>query len=431
MQQPPVIAIPEHLRVVHAKKRRLANGIDLHLLESSEQEVVRVSFIFRAGSSMQSVPFSASATVNLLAEGTNRYTAAEIAEKLDFYGSYYDVSVDRDYVVVTFCSLTKFFAPTMEVGGEILLHPAFPDEHVETYCGKEKQRLTIDRTKVAFRARELFVQTLFGVQHPYGIVSPAEGYDKLSAHDVAAFYRKFYVAERCFVVASGRIDAATTGIIASVAEKIPSGGAVAPPDGFAPPAGKSYAFLPQPGAVQSAIRIGIPLFPRTHPDYIPMQVVATILGGYFGSRLVSNLRGERGYTYGVFAGLVNMEQAGYMAIATEVASAATVDSLDQIFFEMERLRTEPVPAEELQMVKNIMVGEVMRILDGPFGIADVTIENIQNGTDNEYINRLLGEIRAFTPQRVMETACRYLVPENFTTVVVGDESMMNQLRITN
>jgi len=120
-----------------------------------------------------------------------------------------------------------------------------------------------------------------------------------------------------------------------------------------------------------------------------------------------------------------------MAIATEVASAATVDSLDQIFFEMERLRTEPVPAEELQMVKNIMVGEVMRILDGPFGIADVTIENIQNGTDNEYINRLLGEIRAFTPQRVMETACRYLVPENFTTVVVGDESMMNQLRITN
>jgi predicted Zn-dependent peptidase len=186
----------------------------------------------------------------------------------------------------------------------------------------------------------------------------------------------------------------------------------------------AHRFLPIEGAVQSAIRIGRILFPRQHPDFVGMQVVATILGGYFGSRLTQNLREERGYTYGVMAAMVNLRHAGYLAIATEVAAEATGDAIEQIFAEMERLKTEPVSEDELENVRRSMLGEVMRILDGPFGIVDVVIENIQiEGSDtsgaHNYINDFIRRVEATTPERIRELARKYLDRDAFTTVIVG------------
>jgi predicted Zn-dependent peptidase len=161
------------------------------------------------------------------------------------------------------------------------------------------------------------------------------------------------------------------------------------------------------------------LFTRTHPDFNGMQILSTILGGYFGSRLISNLREERGYTYGIYSTMVNLSKSGYLAISTEVAAEATEDSIRQIRYEMARLRDELVSEEKLTAVKNIMIGDIMRILDGPFGIADVTIENIQNGTDNSTVVDFFNEIKNVTPQRIRELARMYLTEEDFVTVIVG------------
>ena len=150
-----------------------------------------------------------------------------------------------------------------------------------------------------------------------------------------------------------------------------------------------------------------------------MQVVATLLGGYFGSRLMQNLRERNGFTYGVVAAMVNFEQAGYFAVATQVGSEVTAEALGQIYAEIERLRSEPVSEEELALVRNIMVGEMLRILDGPFGIADVTIENLLCGEDNEVIERNIRRIRAITPAEVQRLARQYLAHEDLVTVVVG------------
>ena len=175
-----------------------------------------------------------------------------------------------------------------------------------------------------------------------------------------------------------------------------------------------------PGAVQSSLRIGRLLFPRQHPDFVGMQVVATALGGYFGSRLMQNLREEHGYTYGVVSAMVNFEREGYFAVATQVGTDVTRPALEACYAEIERLRTEPMPEEELALVKNMMAGEMMRILDGPFGIADVTIENILCGTDNGIIDENLRRIRAMTPADVQRLARKYLAREELVTVVAGD-----------
>jgi predicted Zn-dependent peptidase len=150
-----------------------------------------------------------------------------------------------------------------------------------------------------------------------------------------------------------------------------------------------------------------------------MQVVAAILGGYFGSRLMQNLREQHGYTYGVMAAMINFDKEGYLAIATQVAREHREDALSQIYLEIERLRNELIDEEELQMVKNVLIGEILRILDGPFGIADVTIENIMCGMDNTATQRSVEEIFAITPERVQQLAHDYLRREDLVTVVAG------------
>lgn len=419
MMQPPLIH-PAAVELADAARTTLPNGVELYSLAADDFEVLRVTFVFRAGSAGQQVPFSASAAANLLAEGSRDMTAQQIAERLDYYGSWFDVSVDRDYAYISFASLSRFFDATMEVAEQLLLHPVFPEEEVRAYCAKRRQRLAIERTKVETQAREAFAQALFGPAHPYGISSDEKEYDRLTRAQIAAFYERFYTARNCFAVCSGRVGEHELQTVARIAAQLPAGETV--PIEFPVPETQRTAFIDHPGAVQSSLRIGRLLFPRQHPDFLGMQVVATALGGYFGSRLMQNLRERHGYTYGAVAAMVNLERAGYFAVATQVGTDVTQAALGEIYAEIERLRREPMPAEELELVQNMMVGEMMRILDGPFGIADVTIENILCGTDNRIIGENIRRIRAMTAREVQELARKYLPREELVTVVAGDRS---------
>ena len=411
---------PSQVDVATAERLPLKNGIDLYMLPSDDFEVLRISFVFRAGSAAQQVPFSASAAANLLAEGSRGMTGAEIAEQLDYYGSWYDVNLDRDYAYINFATLSKFFDRTLAVAEQILLDPTFPEEELRSYCAKRRQRLAIERTKVDVQAREAFAKALFGARHPYGISSDEAEYDRLTRDAVVAFHTAHYTAENCVVVCSGRIGAHERQAIASLAERIPQRAAAAPAV-FPEPQTTHAVFVEHPGAVQSSLRIGRLLFPRQHPDFVGMQVVATALGGYFSSRLMQNLREEHGYTYGAVAAMVNFERAGYFAVATQVGTDVTREALREIFHEIERLGEEPMSEEELRLVRNMMIGEMMRVLDGPFGIADVTIENILCGTDNTTIGENIRRIRRITPEEVRQLARRYLCREELVTVVAGAE----------
>ena len=420
---PQACITPSQIELQEAERTTLANGIELYTLPSDDFEVLRVSFVFRAGSARQRVHFSASAATNLLAEGSTRMTAQQIAERLDYYGSWYDVNIDRDYAYINFATLSKFFAETLAVAEEILLRPAFPDEELRIYAAKRRQRLAIERTKVDVRAREAFARALFGPTHPYGISSDAAEYDRLTRDDVVAFHRRHYTAENCFVVCSGRIGPGEKAVIAALAEQLPRGGV---PDAvpFPPPVSEHEVFVEHPGAVQTSLRLGRLLFPRQHPDFVGMQVVATALGGYFGSRLMQNLRERNGYTYGVVAAMVNFERAGYFAVATQVGTDVAREALREIYREIERLREEPMPEEELELVKNMMSGEMMRVLDGPVGIADVTIENILCGADNLVIGENIRRIRSMTPADVQALARKSLTREDLVTVAVGTGNPM-------
>lgn len=415
---PQLKTIQPTIDIANAEVVTLRNGMKLYILSTPEFEVMRFTVLFRAGSARQQHPFTAASTVNLLAEGSERMTAHEISEQLDYHGSYFDVNTDRDYVYISFAMLSKFVPQTLAVAEEILLRPTFPEEEVETYRQKRKQRLAIERTKVDVRAREAFAKAMFGENHPYGLFYPESAYDELRREDLVAFYRTHYTASNGFAVCSGRVEEAEREALVALLEQLPEGEQPAPVL-FPPIEQTREVRLHHEGAVQSSIRIGRRLFGREHPDFVGMQVVAAALGGYFGSRLMQNLREQHGYTYGVIAAMVNFEREGYLAIATQVGSEVTEAALQEIYREVERLRTEELQEEELSLVKNIMTGEMMRILDGPFGVADVTIENILCGTTNAVIAQNVERIRSITPQEVRRLAEKYLRREDLITVVVG------------
>lgn len=420
MKQPPLYITPKSVDMILADKYTLENGTDIYTLKTDDFEVLRVTFVFRAGTSTQDVSFSASATANMLGEGSRDMTAHQVAEKIDYYGSYFDVNIDRDYTYITFCCLSKFTEQTLEVAEQVILYPTFVESELKTYCTKRKQQLSIERTKVNIKGREAFAQALFGDTHPYGISAPTDAYDTLTRDDLVSFYNRFYTANNCFVVCSGQITDDVRRSIDKLVNKLPVR-EVQQPVEFPATQSALYKFVEHKNALQSSIYVGKRLFTRTHPDFLGMQVATTLLGGYFGSRLMQNLREQRGYTYGVLSAMINFERDGYLAIATQVGTDVTRDALKQIYIEIERLRTEIVSDEELSLVKNIIIGEMMRIIDGPFGIADITIENILCNDDNNIIATNIKRINEMTPQTILELAQKYLQREDFTTVIAGME----------
>ncbi len=419
-QEIPEVVIPTHLDLVKENIETLSNGIELHSLKSDSASVVRLSLVFRGGSSVQDVPFAAASTLSMLSEGTADYSAEEIAEKLDFYGIFFDNSTDRDYCYITVGSLTKFLPEALSLLKSMLTAPLFLESELDLYRGKKRQQLLIDRAKPSFMAREEFAKRLFGEDNPYGRFSPAEAYDDLKSEDLHKYFADHIHAGNCFAICSGEISPEVHSMIEDMLNSL-SSKELHPLDldYTAHTATEKYFKIEREGSVQSCIRMGGMLFEKSHPDFIPMQLVLTVLGGYFGSRLVQNLREKNGYTYGAFAGIINLASCGYYAIATDVESSHTDDAIREIKYEIERLRTEKISEEELSGAVSTITGELMRLIDGPFGIADIAIENIQSGSSPEYLNEFLERVTSLTPDDLLEVSKKYLNTDDLLTVVVG------------
>lgn len=418
----PQTKLPQTIKLPKTVEKTTANGIKLMSLDAGTQQVIRLTIVFQAGTRYQSVPFASSAMLNMLSEGSRNYTSAQIADKLDFYGIYYDTNIDRDYSMITVSCLNKFLPQTLELLEDMLLYPLFDERELSIYALKRKQNIKIEREKPSFIAREEFSKALFGAAHPYGVSYDEQQYDTLTSDLLREHYDRYYGAENCFAVTSGMVTQDELLQIETLLAKIPSRKTTEQqPQNLTQFESTPEIFVERAGALQSSIRMGKVLFPKWHADFNGMQVLSMVLGGYFSSRLVSNLREDKGYTYGIYAAMVNLEHAGYFAVATDVSAEHTNDAVTEIIYEIERLRTELIPEQELEMVRNTIVGELMRLVDGPFGIADITIESQQCGRDNSMLNEFLAEVRTISSQRLQELAVKYLDSSTMSCVIVGQK----------
>jgi len=424
-KSPPLRQIPNKIDIAKAQEISLPNGIRLLVVNAGSEDVCRLDFNFLAGSRYQQKRIESRATMALLTEGTLNMTSHQIAEKFDFYGSFCEHASDRDFGKITLLSLNKYLDKSLEVLEQVIKHPAFPEKELETYRIKGKQSLIVELEKVTTHARQDFFKGLFGSTHPYGVYAEPQDYLDLKRIDVVDFHQKFLTSNRCTIVLSGKIgDTEISAAIKHFGESSWGDRSTDPIDfpAIVTPNQKKYFSL-NTDALQSAIRIGRQLVNRKHPDYSGLVFLNTILGGYFGSRLMKNIREDKGYTYGISSSILTLKELCVLVIGTEVGAEFTFPALKEIYFEIDRLKNEPVSEGELDLVRNYLLGELLRSFDGAFAIADsVTSLFEYNDLDYGFFDRTIETIKTITPEQIMNLANSYLRNEDLVECVAGPAS---------
>ena len=405
----------------HVEKRKLDNGIPVYILNAGVQDLLKVELLFRNPAFDASQPLLHSAVNRLLSEGTSKHSAQQLAEMVDYYGAYYETEQSADISSVVLHTLNKHFEKTLPVIHEIITDASFPERELAVYQQNNKQRLVVENEKVGSLGRRKFSEIIFGPSHGYGYFIKLDDYDKLSRDVLKNFHSAQYVGNHCEIIISGKVDDGIFMTLNKILGKTDwiRGNGVSPSVTSFQPSAQKLKYIEKEDAIQSAIRIGRPLFNKTHPDYAGMQVLNTLLGGYFGSRLMKNIREDKGYTYGIGSAAVSMINGGYFFIASEVGADVCLPALDEVYREIEILKTEPIPAEELQMVKNYMLGSFLKSIDGAFNLADRWKGIMLYNLDYDYYTRFIHTVKSITPEEIMHLALRYLDRESLYELVVG------------
>jgi predicted Zn-dependent peptidase len=419
--QPTVNPI-EHIDIVKAEKRLLSNGIPVYFVNAGSQDVAKIDFIFEAGTWFQSSNLVASLCNSMLEEGSQNFSAAELAERFDFYGAYIQLVADQNYGYVNVVSLGKHLQAILEVTEDLLKRSVFPEHELAVLIDKNKQKWLLENEKVRTLCQKKFTQVMFGDEYPYAINNKLEDFDQINREMLVKFYQSFYHSGNCRIIAAGRIDESVLDLLETHFGGSDWQREMAPvPEYNANPDAQHYHFVEKANGSQSAIRVGKMWVPKSHPDYIPLSILVTILGGYFGSRLMANIREEKGYTYGIGSFVLSLKQADYMVISTEVGNEYVEPTLKEIEVEMKRLQTEMISENELETVKSYLLGEFLRDFDGPFALAG-SFKSINDfGLDYTFYDTYLQVIRNITSAELLTLAQQYLNTEDCYTVVAGSQ----------
>ena len=415
--QPAFKAI-DSVSFVEAQKLVLKNNIPLFVVDAGEQELVRIEFIFANSGWQAQKPLLPSMTNAMLSEGTQNRSASEIANHLDYYGAYFEAEYGYDQSTLNLYSLTKYLPETLPVIKDMLLNASFPQKELDILIRNQKQQLKISLEKNATVARREFNHALFG-DSLYGYQVISEDFDTLNREDLQVQYQKIYHPVNCTIILSGKIAPETLLLIEDLFGNWQS---EYPLEAFELSLGtgqQKLIYIEKPDALQSAIRIGIPTINRTHPDFIGFQVLNTVLGGYFGSRLMANIREDKGYTYGIGSGNASLQQAGYFFIATEVGVDVCAATLIEIEKEVNLLKTELIAEEELQLVKNYLMGNLLGSLENAFSHADKFKNLYFYGLGYDYYERYIQTVKNIQPKELRALANKYWNYEDFYKVIVG------------
>lgn len=416
----PEFKIPDEINLIEAERKDLSNGVPLYFIKGGDQDVVRLEFLFPAGKWQEGKPHLAGVANNLITDGTPELTADDIADKLDYYGAFFQTELTHDDASLVIYSLNKYLPEVLPVVRKVLSEASYPEEDVRIYCKNQRKKMQVNMGKVDYRARKEFRKLIYGEKHPYGAVGVPEDFDQIKRDEVLDFHRKHYELGNCTVIAAGMVD---DEVIKILDKTIGSGKAERSlKEDLSYPVQtvkERKHFIEKEGALQCAIRIGSPMFNKTHADYRKMLVLNAVLGGYFSSRLMRNIREEKGYTYGIGSAIASHKHGGYFFLTTEVGAEVYKDALNEIYKEINLLRNELIPEEELYTVRNYLAGNLMKSVDGPFALAQRFKGVFRYDLGYDYYHGLLNEIKTITAEELRELASKYFKEEDLVELVVG------------
>ena len=356
----------------------------------------------------------------LLKNGTSTRTAFQINEEFEYYGAYCKRTCLNETAVINVSALSKHLDKLLPVIKDMITNSIFSEEELNIYKQNTKQRLSVQLKKSDFVAARLIDAYVYGEQHPYGTYTNPEDIDVLTAAQLKEFYNQYYVNGQCVIFVSGKLPADLQQQLNDAFGKL----SISKPT-FAvnaietkPAKEKKYRITNDVNGVQGAIRIARDFPNRHHPDFMKVMVLNTLFGGYFGSRLMSNIREDKGYTYGIHSYVQNHLQQTAWMISTDAGKDVSEATIEEVYKEMKLLREELVDEEELLLVRNYLIGTILGDLDGPFQIMGRWKNLILNNLDEKYFYDSVQTIKTITAEEIRELAKKYLNPEDFYELIV-------------
>ncbi len=418
-QSPEIVdAVNFNLRLKPADKFTLNNGVEVYAVNAGAEDVLSLEWVFFAGNWQEEQNLVAATTNFLLRNGTSKRTAFQINEHFEYYGSYLNRACYNETATITLHCLTKHVKELLPVVKELITDSVMPQDELDIYKQNMKQRLQVSLKKSDFVASRLIDVYLYGEKHPYGKFSKAEDFDVLNREQLVEFYKKYYQQGKLVLFAAGKLPADLESLLdqhfGDLPNKINGTHLIAAEQ----TAQKKFRITNDAEGVQGSIRIARPFPNRHHPDFLKVQVLNALFGGFFGSRLMSNIREDKGYTYGIHSYLQNHVHESAWMISTEAGKDVCEATIAEVYKEMKDLREELVDEEELLLVRNYMMGGLLGDLDGPFQIIARWKNIILNNLTEQYFYDSINTIKTISAEELQVLAAKYLNPEDFYELVV-------------
>jgi zinc protease len=424
----PALSAERQVTWPNRKRAQLANGLEVILVESHTIPKFHGDLYFRSGNlaAIERGPGLAEMTAAVVRTGTTKRASRQIEEDLRRIGADLATNAGSDTSAISFAGLSEFAEPLLGMVDELAREAAFPEAEFERERRQKLEEVKLERTQPGFLASERLRKVLFGA-HPYAQVSPSE--EQVAAYkrdDLIAVHRDYYSPENGLLLLVGDFQ---PDAMLKTAEKVfgawqgkqpPTKTSAAP----ANPRGRRLYLVHLPGAVQTQILAGCHAITRRHPDWIKLGLTNSLYGGAFNSRLVMNIREDKGYTYSPRSGVTALRQHGYFSVSAAVRNDVVAASLTEIFYEMDKLRSVPVPEAELADAQNYLSGVFSMGLATQNGLLGQIAVVALNDLPDDYLETYRAKVRALTPSDLLETARKYLDSANMQIVVVGDRAQI-------
>lgn len=413
-----VDAVNFNLQLKPYGKFTLKNGVDVYTINAGAEDVLAIEWVFFAGNSYEKQNLVAASSNFLLKNGTTQKSAFQINEHFDYYGSYLNRACYNETALLSLHCLTRHVGELLPAVKELITDSTLPQEELDIYRQNMKQRLKVNLKKSDFVAGRLIDTYLYGENHPYGKFTSEEDFDSIQRDQLVDFYKNYYQQGKLIIFVAGRLPANLEQLLNQHFGDLVQKEVKEQKHVVAPAKEMRYRITNDENGVQGSIRMARPFPNRHHPDFLKSLVLNNLFGGFFGSRLMLNIREDKGYTYGIHSYLQNHVHSSAWMVSTEAGKDVTEATIVEVHKEMKRLREETVDEEELLLVQNYMMGSILGDLDGPFQIIARWKNIILNNLDESYFQDSINTIKKITAKELQELAQKYLVPEEFYELVV-------------
>lgn len=416
---PPEAKTIDEFSLLKAKTEKLDNGLPIHIIPAGKQPIIKLEFIFWSGAWFEPQNGVSLFTTKMLGEGTKKRNSKEIISHFDQYGARLHLKSGMDYAHLTLYTLSKHLKVLLPLIQEIILSSIFPEKELEVLKNIRKQQIKVDNQKNGVVATKRFRELIFGITHPYGKNLSEDGVSKIKANQLKSFHQEVFL-NRFEVVLSGDFSSEYLKLLnqyfgAYQFNYKKTSTSIAADEST------EKLLLKKQGSLQSSIRVGRLLVRKNHRDYIKLLFVNELLGGFFGSRLMKNIREEKGYTYGIQSNIVPLKHESLFIVGTDVKKEDTEKTLDETYKEIESLVKEPPDHEEMETVKNYMIGAFLSDINTPFSLADRFKSVYLHELDYSYYDQYFETISKITSEEVAQIAQKYFDPQEMVEVVVGDK----------